>query len=59
MTWALGPYEKLGAVRGDLRRWVAEKGHAARGGVWEIYWSDTTRDTKPEGWRAQVLLAIE
>ncbi len=59
MTWHLGPYDRLGTVRDELRRWIEERRLAARGGVWEIYWSDPGRDRDPKSWRAQVLCAVE
>jgi effector-binding domain-containing protein len=59
MTWHLGPYESLAGVRRDLRGWIQDRGLSARGGVWEIYWSDPGRDSDPNGWRSQVLCAVE
>jgi effector-binding domain-containing protein len=58
-AWHIGPYEKLSEAHQGLMGYVAEKQLKAKGGPWEVYWTDPGMVPDPAKWRTQLFLAIE
>ena len=58
-VWHVGPYEKLGEAHHQLRAHLAANGLKARGGPWEIYWTDPGMVPEPSKWRTQIFAPIE
>lgn len=58
-AWHIGPYEKLGAAHKALQAYAAAQKLAARGGAWEVYWSDPGMVPDPAKWRTQLFLPVE
>ncbi|HZN39768.1 MAG TPA: GyrI-like domain-containing protein [Planctomycetota bacterium] len=57
--WHIGPYEKLTDAHAGLRAHLAEKKLKARGGVWEVYWTDPGMVPDQSKWRTQLFAPIE
>jgi effector-binding domain-containing protein len=58
-AWHVGPYEQLTDAHQRLKEWATTKGMAARGGPWEVYWTDPGMVPDPSKWRTQIFLPIE
>lgn len=59
MGWHVGPYEGLGAAHDGLAAFVAKGKHKARGGHWEVYWTDPGMVPDPSKWKTQLFVPIE
>jgi effector-binding domain-containing protein len=59
LAWHVGPYEKLKEAHEALKGYVAANKLAARGGPWELYWTDPGVVPDPAKWRTQLFLPIE
>jgi effector-binding domain-containing protein len=57
--WHIGPYEGLAAAHEALAAWLREQNLAARGGVWEIYWTDPGMVPDPKQWKTQLLAPVK
>jgi effector-binding domain-containing protein len=57
--WHVGPYEKLSAAHAGLQAHLAEKTLKARGGVWEVYWTDPGMVPDQTKWKTQLFAPIE
>jgi len=55
----IGPYEKLADAHAGLSAHVIEKKLKARGGVWEVYWTDPGMVPDQSKWRTQLFAPIE
>lgn len=58
-AWHVGPYEKLSDAHEALRAHLAKKGLKARGGLWEVYWTDPGMVPDSAKWRTQLFAPIE
>jgi effector-binding domain-containing protein len=58
-AWHIGPYEKLSDAHQALQAHLAKKGLKARGGLWEVYWTDPGVVPDPAKWRTQLFAPIE
>jgi effector-binding domain-containing protein len=58
-AWHFGPYEKLSAAHQALQAHAAANELKARGGSWEVYWTDPGMVPDPAKWRTQLFLPIE
>jgi len=59
MTWHTGSYHELQKSYDRLGAWMKQEGLAARGGFWEIYWTDPGLEPDPSTWRTQLLWPVE
>jgi effector-binding domain-containing protein len=59
MTWHVGSYHKLQQSYDRLGAWMKSEGLAARGGFWEIYWTDPGLEPDPSTWRTQIFWPVE
>jgi effector-binding domain-containing protein len=59
MAWHVGPYEKLADAHQSLRAYVDAHRMQARGGLWEVYWTDPGIVPDPSKWRTQLFMPIE
>ncbi|MFY9345751.1 MAG: GyrI-like domain-containing protein [Planctomycetota bacterium] len=57
--WHVGSYDKLGAAHAGLQAHLADKKLKARGGVWELYWTDPGMVPDPAKWKTQLFAPIE
>jgi effector-binding domain-containing protein len=57
--WHVGPYDKLTGSHAALQAHLAQSKQKARGGPWEIYWTDPGMVPDPTKWRTQLLAPIE
>lgn len=57
--WHLGPYEKLTGAHGGLQAHLQVQKCKARGGVWEVYWTDPGMVQDQSKWRTQLFAPIE
>ncbi len=57
--WHIGPYEKLTGAHEGLQAHLKAKGLKARGGVWEVYWTDPGMVQDQRKWRTQLFAPIE
>jgi effector-binding domain-containing protein len=57
--WHIGPYEKLTVAHEGLRAHLAAEKLKARGGVWEVYWTDPGMVPDQSKWRTQLFAPIE
>lgn len=55
VTIHVGPYDTLGEAHIALDRWIAENGHTASGGPWEVYLTDPAEVADPEEWQTQII----
>lgn len=58
-TWHVGPYEKLTAAHQALRDHLGAQRLEARGGPWEVYWTDPGMVPDPAKWRTQIFQVID
>lgn len=58
-VWHIGPYDKLSAAHQALQAYLAAHGLTARGGVWEVYWTDPGMVPDSAKWRTQLFQPIE
>jgi effector-binding domain-containing protein len=56
--WHIGPYEKLAQSHAALEKWVGAQGLRARGGCWEVYWTDPGIEPDSSKWRTQLLWPV-
>jgi AraC family transcriptional regulator len=54
----VGPYEGLPATYAAIEAWIANAGHAASGGPWEIYLTDPSREPDPSRWITEVIYPL-
>ncbi len=59
VAWHTGPYEKLPAAHEALRAYLQANGLKARGGPWEIYWTDPGVVPDSSKWRTQLFMVVE
>lgn len=59
MTWHTGSYHELQKSYDRLGAWMKQQGLTARGGFWEIYWTDPGLEPDPSTWRTQLLWPVE
>jgi len=57
--WHIGPYEQLKAAHEALAAFVAASKATARGGPYEVYWTDPGMVPDPAKWRTQLFQPIE
>lgn len=57
--WHVGPYDKLPGAHAALAAHLAAQQLKARGGVFEIYWTDPGMVPDPSKWRTQLFAPIE
>ncbi|MFO1076849.1 MAG: GyrI-like domain-containing protein [Planctomycetota bacterium] len=57
--WHIGPYEKLTGAHEGLRAHLQAEKLKARGGVWEVYWTDPGMVQDQSKWRTQLFAPIE
>ena len=58
-TWHVGSYHQLQQSYDRLGKWLAEQKLTARGGFWEVYWTDPGLEPDPSTWRTQLLWPVE
>ena len=58
-VWHIGPYEQLSAAHKALQEHMAANQQKARGGPWEVYWTDPGMVPDPAKWRTQIFAPIE
>lgn len=58
-TWHIGPYEKLSEAHRALGAHLEANHLVARGGPWEVYWTDPGMVPDPAKWRTQLFIAVE
>ncbi len=59
VAWHVGPYEKLAGAHQSLRAYLDAHHLKARGGPWEVYWTDPGMVPDPSKWRTQLFQPIE
>lgn len=59
MTWHTGSYHDLQKSYDRLAAWMKSEKLAARGGFWEIYWTDPGLEPDPSSWRTQIFWPVE
>jgi effector-binding domain-containing protein len=59
ILWHTGPYSGLAEKRARLAAAMAERELVARGGPWQIYWTDPTLDRDPKRRRTQLVWPVE
>jgi len=59
MTWHTGSYHELQKSYDRLGAWMKQQGLEARGGFWEIYWTDPGLEPDPSTWRTQIFWPVE
>ena len=59
MTWHVGSYHELQKSYDRLAAWMKEQKLDARGGFWEIYWTDPGLEPDPGAWRTQIFWPVE
>jgi effector-binding domain-containing protein len=59
MTWHIGSYHELQRSYDRLAAWMKEQKLTARGGFWEVYWTDPGLEPDPATWRTQILWPVE
>jgi effector-binding domain-containing protein len=59
MCWHVGPYEKLTEAHAGLSAYLDQNKLKARGGPWEIYWTDPGMVPDPAKWKTQLFAPIE
>ncbi len=59
MTWHVGQYSDLMKTHALLEAWMKEQKLKARGGVWEIYWTDPGLEPDPTKWKTQLICPVE
>lgn len=57
--WHVGPYHELHAAHTALQAYLAQAKLTARGGPWEVYWTDPGMVPDPAKWRTQIFAPIE
>ncbi len=57
--WHVGPYDKLSGAHLALQAHLAAKKLTARGGCWEIYWTDPGMVPDPAKWRTQLFAPVQ
>ncbi|MBX3463645.1 MAG: GyrI-like domain-containing protein [Planctomycetes bacterium] len=57
--WHVGPYDKLTLAHEALAAHLAGNKMKARGGVWEVYWTDPGMVPDPAKWKTQLFAPIE
>jgi effector-binding domain-containing protein len=55
MTTHLGRYEDLEEAYNSIREWIDDRGYAAAGPHWEVYFSDPAAESDPTHWRTDVV----
>jgi effector-binding domain-containing protein len=58
-TWHTGSYHELQKSYDRLAAWMEEQELTARGGFWEVYWTDPGLEPDPSSWRTQILWPVE
>lgn len=58
-VWHTGPYEGLRQAHEGMRAWIAQQKLEARGGCWEVYWTDPGMVTDPAKWRTQLFTPVK
>jgi len=58
-TWHVGSYHQLQQSYDRLEAWLAAQKLAARGGFWEVYWTDPGLEPDPSAWRTQILWPVD
>ncbi|MEQ1894111.1 MAG: GyrI-like domain-containing protein [Planctomycetota bacterium] len=59
MTWHTGSYHDLQKSYDRLAAWMKTEKLSARGGFWEIYWTDPGLEPDPSTWRTQIFWPVE
>ena len=59
MTWHTGSYHDLQKSYDRLAAWMKTEKLTARGGFWEIYWTDPGLEPDPSTWRTQIFWPVE
>jgi len=59
MTWHVGSYHQLQQSYDRLAAWMKAEKLEARGGFWEIYWTDPGLEPDPSSWRTQIFWPVE
>lgn len=59
MTWHVGSYHQLQQSYDRLGAWMKSEKLTARGGFWEIYWTDPGLEPDPSSWRTQLFWPVE
>jgi effector-binding domain-containing protein len=59
MTWHTGSYHELQKSYDRLAAWMKTETLVARGGFWEIYWTDPGLEPDPSSWRTQIFWPVE
>ena len=54
-----GPYETIADTYTRLQAWLAERGHAPTGPMWEYYVTDPDTEPDPAAWRTEVITPID
>lgn len=57
--WHVGPYTGLSAAHAALQAHLDGKGLKARGGVWEVYWTDPGMVPDPAKWKTQLFAPVQ
>jgi effector-binding domain-containing protein len=57
--WHIGPYDKLAAAHAGLQAHLAAQKLQARGGCWEVYWTDPGMVEDTSKWRTQLFAPIQ
>jgi effector-binding domain-containing protein len=58
-AWHIGPYDQLAKAHAALKAHLESKQLRARGGPWEVYWTDPGMVRDPAKWRTQLFQPIE
>jgi effector-binding domain-containing protein len=57
--WHKGPYDQLSGAHEALQAHLASQKLKARGGAWEVYWTDPGMVPEPSKWKTQLFAPIE
>ena len=57
--WHVGPYDQLTRAHTALQAFLTAQKLTARGGPWEVYWTDPGMVPDQAKWRTQIFQAIE
>jgi effector-binding domain-containing protein len=57
--WHVGPYEKLTEAHTGLQAWLAARKLTARGGAWEVYWTDPGMVADKAKYRTQLFAPVQ
>jgi effector-binding domain-containing protein len=57
--WHIGPYDKLSVAHEGLQQRLVATQRKARGGPWEVYWTDPGMVPDASKWKTQLFAPVE